>query len=280
MERGRPIVAIGADTAITHAGKGQEDAVAVGTGDEMTPDAVAGSIDGICVVVEFLPVGRCGCVCAGTEVDGGGIVDGLKFGLVVVRAAVAWIGNILGQGVLTRAIGVVTPIVGGLGCRLAPGEEVAVILGVVGADVDLSPELAAGQAQVDPYDMEFLELGGEGGIGGNGYRTRVADFTVVPPHESVAGVRLGTEGGLGVLVVGAAACNSTPGRLAAGHCHGDVVLRDGLELGGVGSVAGYGDGAGLVGVAVVPLDETVAHSGLARNPDLGAFQIRVGISTA
>ena len=65
---------------------------------------------------------------------------------------------------------------------------------------------------------------------------------------------------------------------AAGQAQVDIIEFILLELGSVGGVAGYGNGAGVVGVAVAPLPEAVAQSGDSAegNPGVGAIGAAAG----
>ena len=109
-------------------------------------------------------------------------------------------------------------------------------------------------------------------VGRDGDGTDSIRVVVVPPHEMVAAQRCGGDGSGGAGSEGAA---------AAGDAHGGVVGIDGNgvclgRIGGeecrVGGVAGDGDGADGVGVAVVPLHKMEAAEGGSHDAGDRAFK--------
>ncbi len=191
-------------------------------------------------------------MCVAAEGDGGDIVLGLQGGqavgavvLGVCRAAVVGGGGV--------------GVVGLVGGDVGPGVVVAVVRGLFGTQVDLSPQQAAGQSQVDPSDYALLELGRVGNIAAHGDGAGVAGVAVAPAREAVPIVGRGADADYALRQVGAAALHGT--HRGVGGRYGDGEGGGYLELGGKGGVAAHRYVAGVAGVAVGPLLEPVPAGG-------------------
>ena len=156
VERTRPVEAVAAcveETAIAAvASGGQEETVAVRSGEESSVHAVLRRPSDGRVVVEFLPFFKGGHAPVWSPVGRGRIVLGQEGGQVIGEAlvAVAGVVAVLGQRVFaTIAVLVGAPVIGVLRLGLVPGEVVAVVLGSFGTYVTGGPEQAARKAEVD-----------------------------------------------------------------------------------------------------------------------------------
>ncbi len=102
-------------------------------------------------------------------------------------------------------------------------------------------------------DLAGLEDGGEGGVLGDEDGAGVVGDAVVPVGEEEGGVgAVGEDGGGVALEVDAVAGGDAEGAVGG---EGDGVEAAGSEEGGEGGVLGDEYGAGVVGVAVVPVGE-------------------------
>ena len=156
VERTRPVVAVAAcaaEEAIdTGAGSGQEETVAVGSGEESSIHTVLLCPGDGRVVVELLKLFLGGHAPVSAPVGHGRVVSRLQGGQVVGEAIIAVAGavTVLGQRVRAAvAVLVSAPIIDILWLRLAPGEVVAVVLRGFGAHVASGLQQAARQAEVD-----------------------------------------------------------------------------------------------------------------------------------
>ena len=156
VERTRPIVAVAAcavEIAIEAvASGGQEETVAIRSGEESSAHAVLGRPSGGRVVVELQPFLHGRHAPVWSPIGRGGVVIGQQGGQVIGEAIVAVVGivAVLGQRVVaTVAVLVSAPVVGVLRRGLAPGEVVAVVLGAVGTHIAGGPQQAARQAEID-----------------------------------------------------------------------------------------------------------------------------------
>ena len=89
----------------------------------------------------------------------------------------------------------------------------------------------------------------------------------------VATVGRGRERGRSPLIVGAATADSAHSRVGGGDGEGVLSRGVGLEVGGVGGVAGHRHSARVLCVAVLPLCEVVATVGRGREHSRGALVI-------
>ena len=87
------------------------------------------------------------------------------------------------------------------------------------------------------------KVGGIGGVAGDGYGARGVGVAVVPLHEVVARVGCCRDGDGGACRVGASTADAAHGRVGREDGERVGVGRIGGKVGGIGGVAGDGDGA-------------------------------------
>ena len=208
VERTRPVAAVaacGGDIAIAlEASGGQEETVAVRGGEESSVHTVLGRPCAGSVVVQLLPFLLGGHTPTTAPVGRGRVVLGQQGGQTIAPCV---FGHIITVIVLVGA-----QVAGGLRLGLAPGEVVAVVLGVVGTHVAGGPQQAARQAEVD---IGVVAAAAAACLGGE------ALLAAVDGHQAVGGVGTHIIGGAG------AQAGQAAGEAARARAVGSVAVAQG-----------------------------------------------------
>ena len=130
------------------------------------------------------------------------------------------------------------------------GRQHYLLASIIGAGASGSPHGGIVTAYRDAVSSIFLKLCHESAVACHRNQTGIGGVAVVPLHKMVVLAGRGCQGHLGEVIVAAAACHGTHRCVVADK--GEVVGVHG-KVGRQGGVLRQGHGAGILGVAVLPL---------------------------